>query len=195
MFWQVLYNRSLQHYETDAPIITVLGFDSNSVYQKFIVYILNHENAVRDVDLSSFNIILFYINNTINPQISPLPLISRPPPFSGKKVSKPPISIKPPPLPSPIYSSLINDRLYQSTTMVYLPTGRSDFILILSCAHDLKLLVFELFHFFGSLVLYMENSDTIVVFKLNKPPSQISPPSLLSPPSNGLEINKPPGGF
>ena len=79
MFWQVLYNRSLQHYETDAPIITVLGFDSNSVYQKFIVYILNHENAVRDVDLSSFNIILFYINNTVNPLLSPPPS-NKPPP-------------------------------------------------------------------------------------------------------------------
>ena len=139
MFWQVLYNRSLQHYETDAPIITVLGFDSNSVYQKFIVYILNHENAVRDVDLSSFNIILFYINSTVNPLLSP-PLANKPPPsnkpaplFQGKKVNKPHLSIKPPPLPSPIYSSLINDRLYQSTTMVYLPTGRSDLILILSC--------------------------------------------------------------
>ena len=141
MFWQVLYNRSLQHYETDAPIITVLGFDSNSVYQKFM-YILNHENAVRDVDLSSFNIILFYINSTINPllsppsQISPLPLISRPPFFRGRKLISPTSLLSPlpsPPLPSPIYSSLINDRLYQSTTMVYLPTGRSDLILILSC--------------------------------------------------------------
>ena len=72
MFWQVLYNRSLRHYETDAPIITVLGFDSNSVYQKFM-YVLNHENAVRDVDPSSFNIILFYINNTVNPLLSPPP--------------------------------------------------------------------------------------------------------------------------
>ena len=141
MFWQVLYNRSLQHYETDAPIITVLGFDSNSVHQKFM-YILNHENAVRDVDLSSFNIILFYINSTINPllspssQISPLPLISRPPFFRGRKLISPTSLLSPlpsPPLPSPIYSSLINDRLYQSTTMVYLPTGRSDLILILSC--------------------------------------------------------------
>ena len=53
---------------------------------------------------------------TLNPllsppsQISPLPLIS--PPFQGKKVNKPPLSIKPP-LPSPIYSSLINHGLYQ----------------------------------------------------------------------------------
>ena len=143
-FWDVLasiiLNRSLQYYETDAPIITVLGFDSNSVYQKFM-YILNNENAVKDVDLSSFNIILFCINNTVNPPLSlPHPLSNKPPPsnkpaplFQGKKVNKPPISIKPPPLPSPIYSSLINDRLYQSSTMVYLPTGRSDFILILTC--------------------------------------------------------------
>ena len=37
-------------------------------------------------------------------------------------------------------------------------------------------------------------TDTIVIFKLNSFPSQISPQSLLSPPppSNGLEINKPP---
>ena len=104
MFWQVLYNRSLQHYETDAPIITVLGFDSNSVYQKFM-YILNHENAVRDVDLSSFNIILFYINSTVNPllsppsQISPLPLISRPPFFRGRKLISPTSLLSP--LPSP----------------------------------------------------------------------------------------------
>ena len=34
-------------------------------------------------------------------------------------------------------------------------------------------------------------TDTIVVFKLNKPPVSIKPP----PPSNGLEINKPPGGL
>ena len=64
-----------------------------------------------------------YLQITVNPllsppsQISPLPLIS--PPFQGKKVNKPPLSIKPL-LPSPIYSSLINDRLYQSTTTVKL---------------------------------------------------------------------------
>ena len=40
----------------------------------------------------------------------------------------------------------------------------------------------------------LRRTDTIVVSKLNKPPL-LSPPSLLSTPSNGLEINKPPGGL
>ena len=59
--------------------------------------------------------------------------------------------------------------------------------------HDLKCLVLELFHFVISSSLW--RTDTIVILKLNKPPSQISSLSLLSPPSNGLEINKPPGGL
>ena len=84
-----------------------------------------------------------YRKSSIKPpsQISPLPLIRPPPLFRGRKLISPPSLLTP--LPSPIYSSLINDRLYQSTTtvklrvdwsrMVYLPTGRSDLILILSC--------------------------------------------------------------
>jgi len=62
---------------------------------------------------------VWQINNAVNPllsppppspiQIRPLPLIR--PPFKGKKVNRPPSSIKPP-LPSPNYSLLINDRLY-----------------------------------------------------------------------------------
>ena len=103
--------------------------------------------------------------------------------------------------PSPIYCSLINDRLYQSTTtgklrvdrskIVYLPTRRSDLILILSC----MILNFLSLSFSTLQSSSLWRTDTIVVFKLNKPPYQISPPSLLSPPtpSNGLEINKPPG--
>lgn len=41
-------------------MITVLGFDSNSAYQTFM-YILIHENALRDVALS----ISFYFIITI----------------------------------------------------------------------------------------------------------------------------------
>ena len=54
---------------------------------------------------------------TVNPllslpsQISPLPLIA-PPPFQGKKVNKPPSIFSSDPLPSPNYSTLINERLY-----------------------------------------------------------------------------------
>ena len=49
-------------------------------------------------------------------QISPLPRITPPPPlFSGRKLINPP-SLLSPLLLSHIYSSLINDRLYQSTT-------------------------------------------------------------------------------
>ena len=58
--------------------------------------------------------------------------------------------------------------------------------------HDLKLLVLELLSLYSS---YLWRTDSIVISKLNKSPSQISPPSLLRPPSNWLEINKPPGGL
>ena len=60
--------------------------------------------------------------------------------------------------------------------------------------HDLKLLVLELFHLamqFSSLW----RTDTTVVFKLNKPPLSNKPSVSIKPPSNGLEINKPPGGL
>ena len=117
-------------------------------------------------------------------------------PSLGNKVNKPP-------LPSPNYSSVINDRLYWSITnvklhvdwsgMVYLLTGSSDLILIRGC------MTFT-FLYLSFSTLYsssLRRTDTIVVSKLNKPPfpqlpTQISPLSLLSSPSNGLEINKPP---
>ena len=82
-----------------------------------------------------------YLQITVNPllsppsQISPLPLIS--PPFQGKKVNKPP-----PPLPYLFFTNKswtvsINHDCKTSSgltrRMVYLPTGRSDLILILSC--------------------------------------------------------------
>ena len=62
--------------------------------------------------------------------------------------------------------------------MFYLPTGKSDLILL----HVLKRLVFERFHFvYSSFILW--KTDTIVVSKLTKPPapSQIlkSPPPRL----------------
>ena len=65
-------------------------------------------------------------------------------------------------------------------------------ILIRGCKTS-TLLVLELFH--------LRRTDTIVCSELNKPPFQIQckPPSLLTPPppppaSNGIKINKPPGG-
>ena len=51
--------------------------------------------------------------------------------------------------------------------------------------HDLKLLVLELFHLYSC---SLWRAHTIVVSKLNKPPSQISLTS------NKLELNKPPWG-
>ena len=79
-----------------------------------------------------------YLQITVNPllsppsQISPLPLIS--PPFQGKKVNKPPLSIKPPPPPLPYlfftnksWTVSINHDCKTSSgltrRMVYLPTG------------------------------------------------------------------------
>ena len=70
------------------------------------------------------------MSNAVNPLLSPLseksslsPIRPPPPyPFQGKKINKPPLSFKPLPLPSPphYYSSLINDRLYQSIMPVKL---------------------------------------------------------------------------
>ena len=128
--------------------------------------------------------------------IKPPSQLAFPPPSLGKKVNKPP-------LPSPNYSSVINDRLYLSITNLILHvdwsgifsllTGSSDLILIRSC-------MTSTFLYLSFSTLYSSSlwrTDTIVVSKLNKPPlpqlpTQISPLSILSSPSNGLEINKPP---
>ena len=86
-------------------------------------------------------------------QIMPLPLISLP--FQRKKINKRPFSIKSP-LPTPNYSSLINDRLYQSITTVkpFVWTDPGWFITDWKFGfhsgpwlHDLKPLVLELYHF------------------------------------------------
>ena len=75
--------------------------------------------------------------------------------------------------------------------MVYIPTGNSDLILILGCmTYNVLYLSFAI-----SYSSPLWRTDTIVFSKLNKPPSQISPQPLLSPASNGLEINKLPGGL
>ena len=69
--------------------------------------------------------------------------------------------------------------------MVYLPTGSSDLLLILGCMTSNVL-------YLSFSALYSSSlwrTDTIVSFKLDKPPS---PLLYLPPPSNGLEINKPP---
>ena len=76
--------------------------------------------------------------------------------------------------------------------MVYLPTGSSDQILILSC-------MTQNFLYLSFSTLYSSSlwrTDTIIVSKLSKPLLSNKPPSLLSPPPlNGLEINKPAGGL
>ena len=60
--------------------------------------------------------------------------------------------------------------------------------------HDLKLLYLSFSTLYSS---SLWRTDTIIVSKLNRPPSPPPPPppppppSLLSSPSNGLEINKP----
>ena len=100
--------------------------------------------------------------------------LASPPPSLGKKVNKPP-------LPSPNYSSVINDRLYWSITnvklhvdwsgMVYLLTGSLDLILIHGC-------MTSTFLYLSFSTLYSSSlwkTDTIVVSKFNKPPSPNSP--------------------
>ena len=61
----------------------------------------NSQNSGPILSLGDVNQHIYYKYNVyplLSPpsQISPLPLISAPPPFQGKKVNKPPVSIKPP---------------------------------------------------------------------------------------------------
>ena len=75
--------------------------------------------------------------------------------------------------------------------MVYLPTGSSDQILILSC-------MTQNFLYLSFSTLYSSSlwrTDTLIISKLNKPSLSNKPPSLLSLPSNMPEINKPTGGL
>ena len=55
----------------------------------------------------------YYRKSSIKPPLSNKPPSSNsPPPFQGKKVNKPPSIFSSDPLPSPNYSTLINERLY-----------------------------------------------------------------------------------
>ena len=73
---------------------------------------INREN--RDVALNSGpSKLSVYLKPSIKPLLSQIS-----PPFQGKKVSKPPLSINA--SPSPNYSSLMNGRLYKLNTTVKL---------------------------------------------------------------------------
>ena len=134
----------------------------------------------------SRNLVLRLQLSTVNALLSPLSQIS-PPFFQGKKVKKTPVS------PPPYYSSVINDRLYNSiTASVTTSFGLIQDGLFRSWKvgfvfdprlHELQLPVLS-FSTLHSSSLW--KADTTIFAKLNKP-------SLSSmPPSNVFEINKPP---
>ena len=77
---------------------------------------LSHEEKAKEElqrhyqQVSDFRIMHYHKFSIKSPsQKSPLPPIWPPPLFQGKKGNKPSLSVKPPPLPIPNYSSLIND--------------------------------------------------------------------------------------
>ena len=78
--------------------------------------------------------------------------------------------------------------------MVYLPTGRSDLFLILSCiTSNLLYLSFLTLHYSS-----LWRTDTIVFTKSNKPLVPNEPPISISPPPPKMgEVGKPylPGGL
>ena len=123
---------------------------------------------------------LCYINTTANSLLSSPSLLS-------------------PSLPSPIYSLLINDRLYQSTTtvklhvdwsrMVYSPTGSLDLLLILGCTtSNFSYLCFSTLYFSS-----FRRTETMVFAKQNKAPISNMPPGRFSsapPPPLECDWNK-----
>ena len=76
------------------------------------MWILGHEG----LSMKATTKISSYCKSSTKPRLSNKPPPSNKPPFSGALSIKPPS----PPLPSPNYSSLIDDGLYQSITTVKL---------------------------------------------------------------------------
>ena len=105
----------------------------------------NERGGIRD----ETNVCHILCTNTVNPLLSPplsnkSPPSNKPPLFRGRKLISPPSLLSPPPPPLPYlfftnksWTVSINHDCETSSgltrRMVYLPTGRSDLILILSC--------------------------------------------------------------
>ena len=125
-----------------------------------------------------------YCNPLLSPssQISPLPLIPPPPPslFRGRKLMSP-LSIKSPSLSSPNYSSLIKivcinqTRLFKTSCELICDGLFINWKFGFDSDHrlyDLKLLYLSFSTLYSS---SLWRTDTIIISKLNRPPS---PPNL-----------------